>query len=49
MLNRKLSIRKIVSYLNDSESESGGFWLPNKQLIQDEFSYMLRTAQGDHL
>ncbi|WP_157271681.1 GmrSD restriction endonuclease domain-containing protein [Azohydromonas aeria] len=31
MQNRKLSIRKIVSYLNDEESEGGGFWLPNIQ------------------
>lgn len=31
MQNRKLSIRKIVSYLNDAESEGGGFWLPNIQ------------------
>jgi hypothetical protein len=29
--NRKQSIRKIVSYLNDDESEGGGFWLPNIQ------------------
>jgi hypothetical protein len=29
--NKKLSIRKIVSYLNDVESEGGGFWLPNIQ------------------
>lgn len=31
MQNQKLSIRKIVSYLNDDESEGGGFWLPNIQ------------------
>lgn len=31
MQNKKLSIRKIVSYLNDVESEGGGFWLPNIQ------------------
>ena len=31
MQNRKQSIRKIVSYLNDEESEGGGFWLPNIQ------------------
>ena len=31
MQNRKLPIRKIVSYLNDSEAEGGGFWLPNIQ------------------
>lgn len=31
MQNKKLSIRKIVSYLNDAESEGGGFWLPNIQ------------------
>lgn len=31
MQNRKLSIRKIVSYLNDEESEGGAFWLPNIQ------------------
>ena len=31
MQNKKLSIRKIVSYLNDEESEGGGFWLPNIQ------------------
>lgn len=31
MQNRKLSIRKIVSYLNDEESEGGGYWLPNIQ------------------
>jgi Protein of unknown function DUF262/Protein of unknown function (DUF1524) len=31
MQNRKLSIRKIVSCLNDDESEGGGFWLPNIQ------------------
>jgi hypothetical protein len=29
--NKKLSIRKVVSYLNDDESEGGGFWLPNIQ------------------
>jgi hypothetical protein len=29
MPNKKLSIRQIVTYLNDVESESGGFWLPN--------------------
>lgn len=47
MLNRMLSNRKIVSYLNNSEGD--GVWLPNKQLIQDKLSYMLRTAQGDHV
>lgn len=31
MQNRKLSLRKIVSYLNDEESEGGGYWLPNIQ------------------
>lgn len=31
MQNRKLSIRRIVSYLNNDESEGGGFWLPNIQ------------------
>jgi hypothetical protein len=31
MQNKKLSIRKIVSYLNDGDSEGGGFWLPNIQ------------------
>jgi hypothetical protein len=31
MQNKKLTIRKIVSYLNDEESEGGGFWLPNIQ------------------
>jgi hypothetical protein len=31
MQNKKLSIRKIVSYLNDEEAEAGGFWLPNIQ------------------
>ena len=31
MQNKKLSIRKIVSYLNDPESDGGGFWLPNIQ------------------
>jgi hypothetical protein len=31
MQNKKQSIRKIVSYLNDEESEGGGFWLPNIQ------------------
>jgi len=31
MQNKKLPIRKIVSYLNDDESEGGGFWLPNIQ------------------
>lgn len=31
MQNKKLSIRRIVSYLNDDESEGGGFWLPNIQ------------------
>ena len=31
MQNKKLSIRKIVSYLNDEEAEGGGFWLPNIQ------------------
>jgi hypothetical protein len=29
--NKKLPIRKIVSYLNDDEAEGGGFWLPNIQ------------------
>jgi uncharacterized protein with ParB-like and HNH nuclease domain len=29
--NKKLSIRKIVSYLSDEEAEDGGFWLPNIQ------------------
>lgn len=29
--NRKLSLRKIVSYLNDEDSEGGGYWLPNIQ------------------
>lgn len=31
MQNKKLSIRKIVSYLNDDEADGGGFWLPNIQ------------------
>lgn len=31
MQNKKLSIRKIVNYLNDEEAEGGGFWLPNIQ------------------
>ena len=31
MDNKKLSIRKIVSYLNNHEAEGGGFWLPNIQ------------------
>jgi hypothetical protein len=31
MQNKKLPIRKIVSYLNDVEAEGGGFWLPNIQ------------------
>lgn len=31
MQNKKLSIRKLVSYLNNDESEWGGFWLPNIQ------------------
>lgn len=31
MQNKKLSIRKIVAYLNDDEAEGGGFWLPNIQ------------------
>lgn len=31
MQNRKLSIRKIVNYLNDDEAEGGGLWLPNIQ------------------
>ena len=31
MQNKKLPIRKIVSYLNDTEAEGGGFWLPNIQ------------------
>jgi hypothetical protein len=29
--NKRLSIRQIVNYLNDVESEGGGFWLPNIQ------------------
>jgi hypothetical protein len=29
--NRRLSIRRIVQYLNNDESEGGGFWLPNIQ------------------
>lgn len=33
MQNGKHSIRKIVSYINDSESEGRGFWLPNIQHI----------------
>jgi uncharacterized protein with ParB-like and HNH nuclease domain len=31
MQNKKLTIRRMVSYLNDEESEGGGFWLPNIQ------------------
>mgnify|MGYP001361013650 CR=1 FL=1 len=31
MQNRKLSIRKIVSDLNNDEADGGGFWLPNIQ------------------
>lgn len=31
MQNKKQTIRRIVSYLNDEESEGGGFWLPNIQ------------------
>jgi len=31
MQNKKLSIRRIVNYLNDEQSEGGGFWLPNIQ------------------
>ncbi len=31
MQNKKLTIRKIVSYLNDDEAEGGGLWLPNIQ------------------
>lgn len=31
MQNKKLSIRKIVSYLSNEEAEGGGFWLPNIQ------------------
>lgn len=31
MQNKKLDIRRIVSYLNDDEAEGGGFWLPNIQ------------------
>lgn len=31
MQNKKLSIRKIVTYLNNEEAEGGGFWLPNIQ------------------
>ncbi|MEA1052898.1 DUF262 domain-containing protein [Lamprobacter modestohalophilus] len=31
MQNKKLSIRKIVRYLNDDETDGGGFWLPNIQ------------------
>jgi uncharacterized protein with ParB-like and HNH nuclease domain len=31
MQNKKLPIRKIVSYLDDLEAEGGGFWLPNIQ------------------
>jgi hypothetical protein len=31
MQNHKISIRKIVSCLNDDEAEGGGFWLPNIQ------------------
>jgi hypothetical protein len=29
--NKTLSIRRIVTYLNNVESEGGGFWLPNIQ------------------
>ena len=31
MQNKMLSIRKIVTYLNNDEAEGGGFWLPNIQ------------------
>lgn len=31
MQNKKLSIKKFVSYLNNEEAEGGGFWLPNIQ------------------
>lgn len=31
MQNKKLPLRKIVSYLNSDEAEGGGFWLPNIQ------------------
>lgn len=31
MQNKKLPIRKFVSYLNNEEAEGGGFWLPNIQ------------------
>lgn len=31
MQNKKLSIRRIVNYLNDEQAEGGGFWLPNIQ------------------
>lgn len=31
MQNKKLSLRRIVSYLNDEDSEGGGYWLPNIQ------------------
>lgn len=31
MQNKKLTIRKIVSYLNNDEAEGGGLWLPNIQ------------------
>ncbi len=31
MHHKNLSIRKIVSYLNNDEAEGGGFWLPNIQ------------------
>ena len=31
MQNKTLPIRKIVTYLNNVESEGGGFWLPNIQ------------------
>jgi len=34
MQNKKLTIRQIVSYLNDDEADGGGFWLP---LIQRHF------------
>ncbi len=31
MQNKKLTIRQIVSYINNEEAEGGGFWLPNIQ------------------
>lgn len=31
MKNSKVSIRKIVGYLNEAEADGGGFWLPNIQ------------------